>query len=201
MKFYLVSQKLAPTTKQAIVIGNTLGHDLTLSHGKYHNVSTKTMVEGLGPCLKLTAWGGKDKFEAHSAPELEPIEAVGDRIRNIVEVLRGRMKNSFDEVHAFITGGVEYNHDNPVSKQSMDLLEEMYESLAKEGVPTTVIAAQRGDGLKTRISSIAYQDKDFIFGKPIDDVLSSDKQTLEEALNNHFDFVELDKNFSLNVIK
>ena len=85
MNFYLASKKVIPTTKNAIVIGNSLGHDLTLSNGQYHHINTRTLVEGLGPCIKLTAWGGKDKFEAHSAPELE--NAVKNNIKGVTELI------------------------------------------------------------------------------------------------------------------
>ena len=201
MNFYLASKKVIPTTKNAIVIGNSLGHDLTLNKGQYHHVNTRTLVEGLGPCIKLTAWGGKDKFEAHSAPELESINNIGERISDIIEGLRGRMKKSMDEIHAFITGGIEYNPHNPVSEQSMDLIETIYEALQKEGVPTSVIAAQRSDGIKTRLNTLVLNNNMYIFGKPIDDVLASDKNNLKEALEDHFDFVEFSKDFSVNTLK
>ncbi len=201
MNFFLASQKVVPTTKQAIVIGNSLGHDLTLNKGQYHHVNTRTLVEGLGPCIKLTVWGGKDKFEAHSAPELENINSVGQRVSNIIEGLRGRMRQSMDEIHAFITGGIEYNQHSRVSQQSMDLIETIYEALQQEGVPTSVIAAQRGDGIKTRLNTLVLNNNMYIFGKPIDDVLASDKNNLKEALEDHFDFVEFANDFSVKTLK
>lgn len=191
MNIVLASKQIIPTTNNALIVGNSLGYDLTLSHGKMYNLSSKTLVEGLRTCAKLTIWAGKNKFEARTAPELEPINAINQKISEIVENLRGKLRNTFDEVHAFITGGVEYNPKNPVSQQSLDLLNEMYESLQKEGVPTTVIAAQRGDGLKTRINSMSYKNKIFVYGKPIDDVINSKKSSIQDALDDAFDFVEL----------
>ena len=191
MKIILSSRKLVPSIKNATIIGNSLGHDLTLSNGKIHNMATRILVEGIGPCAKLTMWGGKQKFEAHTAPELESIENIGQSISKIIENMRGKMKHSFDELHAFILGGIEYDKSNPVSKQSMDLIEGMYDALGKEGIPTTVVAGQRGNGLKTRIDSFSQNDNIFVYGKPIDDVINSKTQTLEDALNENFDFVEL----------
>ncbi len=187
----LAAEKVIPTAKNAVVIGNSLGHDLTLNHGQYHHLNTKTLVEGVGPCARLMMWAGKHKFDAHTAPELEPLEGVRQQISTVVENLRSKIKNSFDEVHAFITGGIEYNSQNPVSKQSLDLIEEMYEAMQKEGVPTTVIACQRGDGLKTRLNSLSYQENIFVTGKPIDNVINSKNSSLEDTLNEYFDFVEI----------
>ena len=144
-------------------------------------------------------WAGKDKFEAHSAPEIEPIQNVADNISKIIENLRGRLRNSFDEVHAFITGGIQYDSHNPVSQQSMDLLEEMYEALAKEGVPTTVIAAQKSDGLKTRLNSVSFKDNIFVYGKPIDNIINSKIQPLEDRLGEEFDFIELDNKIPIQI--
>ena len=201
MNFFLASKRVVPSTKNAIVIGNSLGHDLTLNNGQYHHVNTRTLVEGLGPCIKLTAWGGKDKFEAHSAPELENLNNIRQRVSDIIEGLRGRMRKSLDEIHAFITGGIEYNPHNPVSEKSMDLIETIYEALQKEGIPTSVIAAQRGDGLKTRLNSLVLNNNMYIYGKPVDEVLASDKKNIKEALEDKFDFVEFADNFSINTLK
>jgi len=201
MNFYLASQKVIPDTKSAIVIGNSLGYDLILGKGKYHNVNTRTLVEGLGPCIKLTAWGGKDKFEAHSAPELENINNIEQKINDIIDGLRGRMRKSFDDIHAFITGGIEYNPQNPVSEKSMNLIEKIYEALQKEGVPTSVIAAQKSDGLNTRLNTLGFNNNMYIYGKPIDEVLLSDKTDLKEALEDNFDFVEFADDFLVSSLK
>ena len=201
MNFYLASKQVIPTTKNAIVIGNSLGHDLILSKGQYHHVNTRTLVEGLGPCIKLTAWGGKDKFEAHSAPELENIDNIGERISNIIEGLRGRMRKSFDDIHAFITGGIEYNPQKPESEKSMSLIEEMYEALQKEGIPTSVIAAQKSDGINTRLKTLVFNNNMYIYGKPVDNILASEKSNLTEAIEDHFDFVEFADGFSISTLK
>lgn len=200
MKIVLASKQFIPTTKTATIIGDSLGHDLFLNKGQYHHLNTRTQVKGLGPCIKLTAWAEKNKFEAHSAPEMEPIEAVGKRISEMVEGLRGRLRNSFNEVHAFLTGGIERNPNNPDSELSMDLLEEMYKALKKEGVPTSVIAAQKGDGLNTRINTLAFKDNMYIYGKPIDDVINS-KSSLKDALEERFAFVELSDNTPVSILK
>lgn len=200
MKIVLASKQFIPTTKTATVIGDSLGHDLFLNKGQYHHLNTRTQVKGLGPCIKLTAWAEKNKFEAHSAPELEPIEAVGARISEMVEGLRARLRNSFNDVHAFITGGIERNPNNPVSEQSMDLLEEMYEALMKEGVPTSVIAAQRGNSINSRIDTLTFKDNMFMYGKPIDDVLNSNA-SLKDALEERFAFVELSDKIPVSIMK
>ena len=200
MKIILASKHLIPTTKTATVIGDSLGHDLFLHKGQYHHLNTRTQVKGLGTCVNLTAWAENNKFEAHSAPEIEPIEAVGNRIRDMVEGLRGKLRNSMNEVHAFLTGGIERNPNNPDSELSMDLLEEMYEALIREGVPTSVIAAQKGDGLNTRINTLTFKDNMYIYGKPIDDVISS-KSELKEALNKHFAFVKLSEDTPVRILK
>ena len=83
----------------------------------------------------------------------------------------------------------------------MDLIETIYEALQKEGIPTSVIAAQRSDGIKTRLNTLVLNNNMYIFGKPIDDVLASDKNNLKEALEDHFDFVEFSKDFSVNTLK
>ena len=198
----LASKKFIPCTKTTMVIGDTFGRDLTLSKGKFHNTCTRTITENLGPCTKLTMWIGKHKYEGNSAPELEPIENVYHIIDNIVETLRGKVRNSFDEVHAFITGGIGYNPKNPVSKQSMDLIEEMYEALYKQGVPTSVVAAQKGNGTKTALGTLAFKDNIYVFGKPIDEiVLSSQNGDMESILNNHFDYVELTKEVPVKIVK
>ncbi len=111
------------------------------------------------------------------------------------------MRKSMDEIHAFITGGIEYNPHNPVSEKSMDLIETTYEALQKEGIPTSVIAAQRGDGIKTRLNTLVLNNNMYIFGKPVDDVLASDKSNLKEALEDHFDFVEFADDFSVKALK
>ena len=82
----------------------------------------------------------------------------------------------------------------------MDLIEEMYESLTKEGVPTSVIAAQRGDGVNSRLNTFSYKDNLYIYGKPIDDVINS-KEGLKDALNNRFAFVEISDNTPVSILK
>ena len=201
MNIIVSTKQFLPTTKNAMIIGNSLGHDLTISKsGKYHNVNTKTLIEGLGPCVGLTMWTGKNKFNAHSAPELEPINTVGEKISVVIETLRGKLKNSFDEVHAFITGGVAYDSQNPVSRQSMDLISEMYETLFKEGVPNVVIAGQKSDGIKTRLDTVAFGDNIFLTGKPIDSIVKSEK-SLEDEIEEQFDFVEFSKNIPVGLLK
>lgn len=200
MNIVLASKKFVPTTKQAMEIGSSLGHDLLLNKGKYHHINTRTQVKGLATCTSLTAWAEKVKYEAHSAPELEPLEAVENRINEILDGIRDRLNDTFSEIHAFITGGIEYNPKNPVSEKSMSLIEEMYDILSEKGVQTSVIAGQRGDGVNTRINTLSFKDNIFMYGKPIDDVLDA-KIDLKDALNKHFDFVELSDDISVSALK
>ena len=192
-----------PAIAPSGIIGSSLGHNLTLGHGKYLNIATKTLTEDLGPCVNLTMWAGKQKFVGHSAPELEHIdrdEGLNITIGRITDNLRGRLKNSLDEIHAFITGGIARDGKSEMSDKSFTLIEEMYEALSKLGIPTTVIAGQKSNGLKTRMQAFAYNDNIFIKGQPIDNITKTDLN-LEDAIKNEFDFVELTKNTPIEIAK
>jgi len=203
MKIILAKKIIIPTNNYPRVVGNSLGHDLTMSHGKYYNLVSDSYLEGLGSCVGLTAWAGKNKFIANSAPELESLKNIDGNITKIIENLRGKLKNSFDEVHAFITGGIKYDPNIKGSKESFNLIEELYESLFRQGVPTTVIAGQKGDGLKTRINSKALADNIFISGKPVDEIILSAKEEhlSKDILEEQFDFVELLDNMPVKIEK
>ena len=186
------------------VVGNSLGHDLMVKNGKFLSPKNTTSVEGLGPCLQFFLWTPVKVFNSHSAPELESVPDVRKRILENAVKLRDDIKNKTREIIAFITGGMEYDPKLPITSKCNDCINDVYEALQEEGIDTVVIALQKGNGLKNRINTYARENTITCQGGPIRNIPKLDKNTkkedLIEALEEHFDFVELPPNVKVEVV-
>ena len=201
----LVREGLSASAEKAVEIGGgRLGCISSLRHPKIHSSRVKTKVEDLGPCVGLTLWSPSWKIVAHSAPEMDRPEFVEKRILKFISDLREKiaMTKGDEEMIAFIDGGIEANTKNPLSMISSAIVDRMYEALASENVPVTVIAGQNNNSLASRINNYATGKSIFVSGNPFKDInLNATQEEIEDALRNNFDFVEISSKTPIKVIE
>lgn len=180
--------------KTAYIGDGKLACDATFRKGKLLDISSPTAIKGLGPCVGITLFSPKRKFSAHSAAEFELPQFLSKPMEKVIKNLRGDLKRSYEEIVAFIIGGIQATKENKLSQNSSALVDAYYEELKKHNIPTTVIAGQLGDGINTRLNTYFTTGHIIVNGKPISDLALSEKSGLNEiknALEKKFDFVEI----------
>ncbi len=189
----LIKNNAYPVSRQSLEIGSGFGHDLTLANGKLAASKRPMHTNDMGPCLAILLQSPNQKFMAHIAPEIEISNTVITRLNKVISEMRNSFKRSYEELIAVITGGIEYNSKSNLSAKSMELAETAYDVFSKEGIPTTIIAGQRGDGLNTRLNLYSHYKNSFIWGKPINSInpKNASQKEVQRALEDNFDFVEI----------
>lgn len=190
--------------RKSVLVGDSLGYDLTIKQGKFISPKNTTSVEGLGPCIQVLLWSPLQIFNSHSAPELEKLGQVGKKVVENAVKLRDDIKNKTGEIIAFITGGMQYDPKVPISNESSKFLNEIYDALQEEGIETIVIAGQKKDGLNKRINTYARENSVTCVGGPIKELpkigKNADNKEIQEILEEYFDFVELPPSAKIEVI-
>ena len=190
--------------RDTIFVGSEkLAGDTSLRKGRILGKNTIAAMDGLGSCVGVAIFSPQKKFLAHSAPELDLPQFISKPIKKIIGELRENLQHSYDEIVAFISGGIAWNEKNKLSHNSAALVNAYYEELTKQNIPTTVVASQFGDGLNTRLNTYITSSSLLVGGKPIDTLELTKKSTKEEiqdVLEKHFDFVEISPSFPINFL-
>lgn len=188
--------------RETTIIGNKmLAQDATLRCGKYSQLRRATALEGLGPCVGIAIWTPQRKFVAHSAPELDLPQFIEQHIEKVIKNLRETVKHSYDDLAAFICGGIE-NSEDKLSKASSELVNAYYEELMKHNIPTTVIAQQIGYTPNSRIDAYITNNSAFLTGNPIKTLESVEKlksEEIESVLSKNFNFVKISSNVPVEI--
>lgn len=146
---------------------------------------------------KFVASIGIPKNGAHG--KMDTPETIQQGLEAVISDMRSRMKHSYDEIVAVITGGIRFD-GNPQGAKSVELLDSIYNTLAiGEKMPTTVLAEQKIDmanEAEKGINMYTFRDMINLFGGIIKDAKGTKPATpeeVEEAANKMFDFVEISK--------
>lgn len=194
-------------------IGDEFGNDLTLSAGRFLAKATSAEIQGQGPCIGLTLIGSGKNFSAHIDPKTSEIEnyvsshantALDRKIAKILSKLHSFSKSGDDSIQAVITGGAGYNSRNIWASRCYDVLNGLYDTLIQRNkIPTSFIAAQRNPNcLENRVNTFVQKDKIMLYGGACNEVKTPVTSTLDSIQNNLddvFEFVELDKNASFKI--
>ena len=185
-------------------VGNSLGHNLSVKYGATNINSTARAIKGLGPCVGLTIFTPKHKFNAHSAPEFDTnSNSIIDFIAEKINEIRTKSNCKDDEVSAIIYGGIAYDQNNPLSEASCSIVDTLERSCEVEGVEPAIITGQYSDGLKTRIDSHIGSRQITLWGKWIDKMQSSinaSQSEIRKRLEEIFEYVKIPQNYRLNVL-
>ena len=178
------------------IIGNSLGHDLSVRHGRLDSSHMPKMVLGLGPCLGVVITSPKQNFVAHSAPELDTdMNFVSRFLAETIDKMRFNANCKDEEITAAIYGG-----DN----RSWDLINTMADTFESENIEPLIIAGQKDDSTKNRIDSHIQGHHITLWGKLIDKIKLTHNATSEQiakVLDELFNCVELPEGTKLKVMK
>ena len=187
--------KVWPTLKPSLIVGNSLGHDLSIRYGKLSRRDAAKMVLGLGPCVGLAISTPKDHFVSHSAPEIDTdMNFVTRFLQDTVGKMRYNSNCKDEEISAVIYGG---------DDRSWDLVNTMADVFESENIESTIIAGQKGDSINTRIDSYIREGHVTLWGKLIDKINLTKNATQEQIvkiLEELFNCVEIPKNTDLRII-
>lgn len=185
-------------------VGNSLGHDLSIKYGMTNTNHTAKALKGLGPCVGLTIFTPKYKFNAHSAPEIDTdSNSIIKFITEKIHELRIKSQCKDTDVSAVIYGGIAYDPQNPISDASCRLVDALEEGCNLESVKPTIITGQYSDGVKTRINSHIGTKQITIWGKWIDkmqNVVNASQSEIQKTLEELFEYVKIPQDVKLNVL-
>lgn len=126
-----------PEIKQAKLVGNF--HKYTFNNGMFANVNRGLRTENINSCTAGVLNAGKTNFMFHAAPEMQPLAGIKKEIQSKVEALR----ETCDEVKAFICGGLELNQKDSESVRSFDLYNTIADTLDELGVKFTMMCGKQ----------------------------------------------------------
>ena len=200
----LLKDKAYPTTlKCATRFVNSVKNDFILKNGKAIGAKTVAISTDMAPVVGLTLWTPEKRIAACSTPGIEPLRSVPSMVCKLIEKLKQESRKSFDNMFAFITGGVAYGSKNANAKESVELVDSIYNTLQREGIETSVIAEQFADSKVQRLNSYCVANNITIWGEPINQAKltkNSGVEEIENALSETFDFVELSDGIETKVI-
>lgn len=180
---------------KSLVVGNSLGHDLSIRYGKLGSRDAAKMILGLGPCLGIAISSPKQNFVAHSAPEIDTdMNFVSRFLAETIDKMRYNSKCKDEEISAVIYGGDE---------RSWDLVNTIADTFESENIEPTIIAGQKGDSTKNRIDSYIHNNHITMWGKLIDKIKLTKDATQEQIakiLDEMFNCVEIPESTELKII-
>lgn len=181
--------------EKRLIIGNSLGHDLSVRYGKLGSNNMAKMVMGLGPCLGIAITSPKQDFIAHSAPEIDTdMNFVSRFLAETIDKMRYNSKCKDEEISAVIYGG-----DN----RSWDLINTIADTFESENIEPTIIAGQKLDSTKNRIDSYIHNNNITMWGKLVDKIKLTKDATQEQIakiLDELFNCVELPEGTKLKMM-
>ncbi|MBQ7764606.1 hypothetical protein IJ384_04470 [bacterium] len=192
----LLPNKVWPKLKNNyLIVGNSLGHDLSIRHGKLTHVDNAKMVTGLGPCVGLAITSPKQHFVAHSAPEIDTdMNFVSRFLEDVLGKIRYKLNKQDEEISAVIYGG---------DDRSWDLVNTMADVFESENITPTIIAGQKNDSTENRIDSYVRNGHITLWSKLIDKInLTKDatQEQIKNKLEEIFNCVEIPEGTELRVL-
>lgn len=173
--------------------------DSSAMKSKFIQLPRSVEVENIRQNIVITLNNMGEKFIASIGVKADTVEALPEILENAMADMRSRMKHSYDEIVAFVTGGIHYDA-NPDGDRSVELFDSIYDTLVKgEKMPTTILAEQKIDFYDKNQKGVglyAIRDMLNLYGGIINDIKGikpATGQEVEEAVNQMFDFVEISK--------
>ena len=180
---------------KSLVVGSSLGHNLSIRYGKLGSRDAAKMILGLGPCLGIAISSPKQNFVAHSAPEIDTdMNFVSRFLAETIDKMRYNSKCKDEEISAVIYGGDE---------RSWDLVNTIADTFESENIEPTIIAGQKEDSTKNRIDSYIHNNHITMWGKLIDKIKLTKDATQEQIakiLDEMFNCVEIPESTELKII-
>lgn len=200
----ILTNKVYPKLeRKGLEVGSSLGHDLYVRLGKTVAKASPKTVNGLGPCVGFAIFGTRNKFVAHSAPELENFNAVRDFISKKIDEIRMNDNCKPEDMSAVIYGGIAYDDENSLSDESCRLVDTIEEACNLECVEPTIITGQFSDGLNTRIDSYIGDGQITMWGKLFDKIKLNHAATpaeVENTLEQVFEYIKIPSNARVKVV-
>lgn len=202
---FLPNKAYPSLLKAGYEVGNSLGHDLSVKYGVTNTNHTARAIKGLGPCVGITIFTPKYKFNAHSAPEADTNpNFIMKFLTKKIDEIRTKSKCKDEDVSAIVYGGIAYDGKNPISEDSCHLVDVLEESCNLEGIEPTIITGQYNDGLNTRINSHIGTKQITMWGKWIDKMqaaVNASQSDIQKTLEELFEYVKIAPNTKLKVLE
>lgn len=187
-----------PETKTTKIIGNF--HNYTVKNGGFANLNRGLRTENINTCTAGVLNADKTNFMFHVAPEQQSISTIKKELEKKIETLR----ETCDDIKAFICGGLELNHKDPESIRSFELYNTIADAFDELGVKFTMMCGkQKGapmDNIYAVNKSVTMWNDSFkkIFNQ---DSSKLSKDDILELLENEYQFVESNDAHKLSVLE
>lgn len=172
-------------------------HDYLIKNGKKATLNHSLITENVNTCCAGVINAGKENYMFHAAPEMQPVATIKKDLEKAVNTLR----ETCDDVKAFICGGLELDNNNKESVASFNLYNTIADTLDELGVKFTMMCGKRRGAPMENIyavneSTTVWSEafKDLLEGKP---KLSRDE--ILAKLEERYQFVESNAENILNV--
>ena len=184
-----------PNVKGMIEVGNSLG-DYTLKNARSAVISATMATFDAKACTIVNINNGKRNYLAHLAPELETPQSVE---KGLEKTLLKMEDDASEDIKAMIVGG--WDSSNP---KSFDLSIKIADLFDKFGIDFSMICGKpKGAPAENMIVARnlikVWSDKfKELFAKL--DVKKATKEDVQQALENHYEVVELSDNIPVKII-
>ena len=183
-----------PKIKSFVSVGNSLGN-YTLKDAKTVSLSSVVGSNDAYACTMLAVNNGKNKFLAHIAPELQPIQCI----QKGLEKKLSELCEVSNDVKAVITGAWDSQNAD-----SFELPLAIADLLDKFGIKFSMFCGKKRNSAPENIvmhknTATIWSDKfkELFAGIKSDNV---DNRTIEKALEEHYEIVELSDDIPIKVI-
>lgn len=184
-----------PDVKGMIKVGNSLG-DYALKDARSAVIGRTIGTFDAKACTIVDINNGKRNYLAHIAPELETSQAVE---KGLEKTLKEMEDNSSDRIRAVIVGGWDSSN-----QESFDLPLKIADLFDRIGIDFSMICgkpkgapAESMVALQNQVNVWCDKFKE-LFTKL--DVKKATKEDVQQALENHYEVVELSDNIPVKII-
>ena len=187
-----------PEVKRVIDVGRC--HDYLIGAGKKTATVRSLKTENINSCTAGVLSNGKNHFMFHVAPELQPVSTIKKEIEKQVNILR----ETCDNVKAFICGGLELNNKDSESVASFNLYNTIADALEDLGVNFTMMCGKKkGSPMENMYAvgnTITVWSNTFkkLFPNGAKDL---NQEEILEILEKHYQFVEKNEEHVFNVLE
>ena len=187
-----------PEVKRVIDVGCC--HDYLIGAGKKTATVRSLKSENINSCTAGVLSNGKNHFMFHAAPELQPVSTIKKEIEKQVNILR----ETCDNVKAFICGGLELNKKVSESVASFNLYNTIADALDDLGVNFTMMCGKKkGSPMENMYAvgnTITVWSNTFkkLFPNGAKDL---NQEEILEILEKHYQFVEKNEEHVFNVLE
>ena len=143
-----IAKTAYPANKQAKLIDNF--RKFTIANGKSVYVNHGARTENVLNCTAGVLNADKKNFMFQANPAQEPIEFIKKELQKQVDIL----KETCEDVRAFICGGLELNTKDRESVKSFDLYNKIADTLDELGVKFTMMCGKKRDAMPDGIYAV-----------------------------------------------